>query len=129
MAGTTVKPFLMFQGDAEKAMTFYVSLFADGSIIDQSGGITVADTGAGSYLVRFPRSVKGQAISVTPTVTAADVNPTGGGLVRVAPCVTPSPPAFSCAPAANDNQNVGVFTKNETGAAADRSYLLTVFYP
>jgi predicted 3-demethylubiquinone-9 3-methyltransferase (glyoxalase superfamily) len=34
MAGTTVKPFLMFQGDAEKAMTFYVSLFADGSIID-----------------------------------------------------------------------------------------------
>jgi predicted 3-demethylubiquinone-9 3-methyltransferase (glyoxalase superfamily) len=34
MAGTTVTPFLMFQGSAEKAMNFYVSLFADGSIID-----------------------------------------------------------------------------------------------
>jgi predicted 3-demethylubiquinone-9 3-methyltransferase (glyoxalase superfamily) len=29
-----VKPFLMFQGQAEEAMTFYVSLFADGQITD-----------------------------------------------------------------------------------------------
>lgn len=34
MTKTTVVPFLMFQGDAEKAMNFYVSLFADGSVID-----------------------------------------------------------------------------------------------
>lgn len=32
MTKTTVAPFLMFQGDAEKAMNFYVSLFDDGSI-------------------------------------------------------------------------------------------------
>ena len=29
-----VKPFLMFQGQAEEAMTFYVSLFPDSRIID-----------------------------------------------------------------------------------------------
>jgi predicted 3-demethylubiquinone-9 3-methyltransferase (glyoxalase superfamily) len=31
---TTALPFLMFEGKAEAAMTFYVSLFADGKIID-----------------------------------------------------------------------------------------------
>jgi predicted 3-demethylubiquinone-9 3-methyltransferase (glyoxalase superfamily) len=34
MTKTTVSPFLMFEGQAERAMNFYVSLFADGSIID-----------------------------------------------------------------------------------------------
>jgi predicted 3-demethylubiquinone-9 3-methyltransferase (glyoxalase superfamily) len=34
MTKTTVSPFLMFEGQAEKAMTFYVSLFDDGRIID-----------------------------------------------------------------------------------------------
>ncbi len=29
-----VRPFLMFEGKAEEAMTFYVSLFPDGKIID-----------------------------------------------------------------------------------------------
>jgi 3-demethylubiquinone-9 3-methyltransferase len=31
---TRVKPFLMFEGKAEEAMSFYVSLFRDGEIID-----------------------------------------------------------------------------------------------
>jgi len=31
---TTIRPFLMFEGKAEEAMRFYVSLFADGRIID-----------------------------------------------------------------------------------------------
>jgi predicted 3-demethylubiquinone-9 3-methyltransferase (glyoxalase superfamily) len=34
MTKTTVSPFLMFEGRAEQAMTFYVSLFDDGRIID-----------------------------------------------------------------------------------------------
>ena len=29
-----VDPFLMFQGDAEKAMTFYVSLFPEAKVLD-----------------------------------------------------------------------------------------------
>lgn len=32
--GTTARPFLMFEGKAEEAMRFYVSLFADGKILD-----------------------------------------------------------------------------------------------
>ena len=32
--GTTVRPFLMFEGKAEEAMRFYISLFADGKIVD-----------------------------------------------------------------------------------------------
>jgi predicted 3-demethylubiquinone-9 3-methyltransferase (glyoxalase superfamily) len=31
---TTVQPFLMFEGRAEEAMTFYVSLFPDGKMLD-----------------------------------------------------------------------------------------------
>jgi predicted 3-demethylubiquinone-9 3-methyltransferase (glyoxalase superfamily) len=31
---TTVQPFLMFEGRAEEAMTFYVSLFPDGEVLD-----------------------------------------------------------------------------------------------
>lgn len=34
MTKATISPFLMFQGDAEKAINFYVSLFDDGSILD-----------------------------------------------------------------------------------------------
>jgi len=33
MSGTTVKPFLMFQGQAREAMTFYLSLFPDARVI------------------------------------------------------------------------------------------------
>src|SRR5262245_9959518 len=32
MTKTTVSPFLMFEGQAEQAMNFYVSLFEDGAI-------------------------------------------------------------------------------------------------
>jgi predicted 3-demethylubiquinone-9 3-methyltransferase (glyoxalase superfamily) len=34
MAGPTVEPFLMFEGKAEEAMNFYVSLFPDASVLD-----------------------------------------------------------------------------------------------
>jgi predicted 3-demethylubiquinone-9 3-methyltransferase (glyoxalase superfamily) len=34
MAETLVRPFLMFQGKAEEAMNFYVSLFPDGKVLD-----------------------------------------------------------------------------------------------
>ncbi|HWR14487.1 MAG TPA: VOC family protein [Terriglobales bacterium] len=31
---TTVRPFLMFEGRAEEAMNFYISLFADGKVTE-----------------------------------------------------------------------------------------------
>jgi predicted 3-demethylubiquinone-9 3-methyltransferase (glyoxalase superfamily) len=32
--GAKIRPFLMFQGNAEEAMNFYVSLFPDGKVLD-----------------------------------------------------------------------------------------------
>jgi predicted 3-demethylubiquinone-9 3-methyltransferase (glyoxalase superfamily) len=34
MSQTKILPFLMFEGSAEAAMNFYLSLFADGKIVD-----------------------------------------------------------------------------------------------
>jgi predicted 3-demethylubiquinone-9 3-methyltransferase (glyoxalase superfamily) len=34
MARTRVQPFLMFEGKAEEAMNFYVSLFEDAKVIE-----------------------------------------------------------------------------------------------
>jgi predicted 3-demethylubiquinone-9 3-methyltransferase (glyoxalase superfamily) len=34
MTKTTVTPFLMFEGQAEQAMNFYISLFDDGKVLD-----------------------------------------------------------------------------------------------
>ena len=33
-SGTVIHPFLMFEGRAEEAMNFYVSLFADGKVLE-----------------------------------------------------------------------------------------------
>ena len=33
-AATVIRPFLMFQGKAEEAMNFYVSLFAEGRVLE-----------------------------------------------------------------------------------------------
>jgi len=33
-SGTLIHPFLMFRGRAEEAMNFYVSLFADGKVLE-----------------------------------------------------------------------------------------------
>lgn len=34
MAGPTIRPFLMFEGKAEEAMNFYVSLFSNAAVLD-----------------------------------------------------------------------------------------------
>ncbi len=56
---TKVRPFLMFQGDAEEAMNFYVSLFPGGDVIDivrygpgQAGAEGFGDEG--KFLDRTP---------------------------------------------------------------------------
>ena len=58
---TTVRPFLMFEGKAEEAMNFYVSLFKDGRVIDIKrygpGG-----AGAEGSVMVASFSIAGQAI-------------------------------------------------------------------
>src|SRR5262245_51688769 len=58
---TTARPFLMFQGKAEEAMNFYVSLFADGKIVE---------------LVRWPKGspgAEGSLMGATFHVAGQDV--------------------------------------------------------
>ena len=44
MTKITVTPFLMFEGQAEQAMNFYVALFDDGKVIDRVGPIAGGET-------------------------------------------------------------------------------------
>ena len=58
---TTVQPFLMFEGQAEEAMTFYVSLFPDGKVLD------IARYGAGGpgregSVIKASFSIAGQTV-------------------------------------------------------------------
>jgi predicted 3-demethylubiquinone-9 3-methyltransferase (glyoxalase superfamily) len=76
---TTIRPFLMFEGAAEEAMRFYVSLFPDATIDDitrYGPGEAVAEgafktarfTLAGQSLMCFDSPVK-HAFTFTPAVS------------------------------------------------------------
>jgi predicted 3-demethylubiquinone-9 3-methyltransferase (glyoxalase superfamily) len=56
-----VRPFLMFEGKAEEAMNFYVSLFPDGKIVDITR-YGPGQAGAEGSVVKATFSVGGQAV-------------------------------------------------------------------
>lgn len=71
-----VRPFLMFEGRAEEAMTFYVSLFPDGKIVDiarygpgqagPEGSVKVASFIVGGQTVMCIDSPAKHAFTFTP---------------------------------------------------------------
>ena len=71
-----VRPFLMFEGRAEEAMTFYVSLFPDGKIVDiarygpgqagPEGSVKVASFIVGGQTVMCIDSPAKHACTFTP---------------------------------------------------------------
>ena len=71
-----VRPFLMFEGKAEEAMTFYVSLFPDGKIVDivrygpgqagAEGSVKVASFMVGGQTVMCIDSPAKHAFTFTP---------------------------------------------------------------
>lgn len=61
MAGPTVEPFLMFEGKAEEAMSFYVSLFPGSSIIDVKR-YGANQRGAEGSIMKARFSLSGQTI-------------------------------------------------------------------
>ena len=71
-----VRPFLMFEGKAEEAMTFYVSLFPDGRIVDitlygpgqagPEGSVKVANFTVGGQTVMCIDSPAKHAFTFTP---------------------------------------------------------------
>lgn len=58
---TKVSPFLMFQGNAEAAMNFYTSLFADGRILDIARYGTERPGAQGS-VIKASFTIAGQTI-------------------------------------------------------------------
>lgn len=75
----TVKPFLMFEGDAEAAMTFYVSLFPDGEVTHVArygpegpgaeGSVMTAGFTIGGQTVLCSDSSVKHAFGFTPSVS------------------------------------------------------------
>jgi predicted 3-demethylubiquinone-9 3-methyltransferase (glyoxalase superfamily) len=57
----TVRPFLMFEGRAEEAMNFYVSLFDDGQVLDIMR-YDAAGPGAEGSVVKASFTLAGQTI-------------------------------------------------------------------
>jgi predicted 3-demethylubiquinone-9 3-methyltransferase (glyoxalase superfamily) len=59
--GAQVRPFLMFTGEAEAAMTFYVSLFPDGAIRDVVR-YGPGETGPEGKIMRAEFAIGGQIV-------------------------------------------------------------------
>jgi predicted 3-demethylubiquinone-9 3-methyltransferase (glyoxalase superfamily) len=76
---TTIRPFLMFQGHAEEAMRFYVSLFSDGKVLDvvrfgpgqpgTEGSVMKATFVVGGQTVMCLDSAVKHAFTFTPAVS------------------------------------------------------------
>lgn len=56
-----VRPFLMFRGRAEEAMTFYVSLFPDGKVVDIAR-YGAGQAGAEGSVMQAAFSIGGQTV-------------------------------------------------------------------
>ena len=69
--GTTIRPFLMFEGKAEAAMSFYVSLFAESEILDivRYGP---GEAGAEGSIMKATFTVGGQTVMCTDSVMKHD---------------------------------------------------------
>lgn len=87
---------------------------ADGTIMAQSGGITIAHAaGTGDYYLGFGAPVANRAISVTASQTLTDVGRVG---VEASPCGGGAQGA-SCPAGSNDTNHLVVGTTNETLAS------------
>jgi hypothetical protein len=83
---------------------------ANGSIISQSGGITVsATTGVGGYYLNFGAPTTGKAI----TVSLSDIDQAFGGTALATPCGGGTGGVTCDATGTNDANHVFVFTSNE----------------
>ena len=76
---TTIRPFLMFQSQAEEAMAFYVSLFADGKVLEierygpggpgREGSVRRAQFSVGELTVMCIDSPLDHGFSFTPAIS------------------------------------------------------------
>lgn len=78
--------------------TRWAAVAADGSILAQSGGITLTSHSIGQYTLRFPQAVQGKALIATPIDPDVSRPPTGVGVTsfQVQPCGSGPISSTSC---------------------------------
>jgi len=91
--------------------TLWAAVQSNGTISDQSGGITVTALGSGSYVIDFGEDVSGRALMATGTNARniTNVNLCNGGTGVGSDCSPFAP---------NDNEHVGVNTALAAAAPA-----------
>ena len=98
---------------------------ADGTIIAQSGGITIQNPDPGRYFVNFGTSLTGHGIAVTDADTTGD-NGFRGSLIT-ALCGGAGGQSFACG-VSNNDQTVRVVTFNATNTAVEpHSFYVVTF--
>lgn len=101
-----------------------------GTIVSQSGGISVASSSGGGYYLNFGEALTGKGISATVRYDG-----TGGlndGEITTSVCggafLAPETDATFCVPAGTNNANhLWVFTSNSAGTEAARDFYVAVF--
>jgi hypothetical protein len=109
--------------DAGDLMARWALVAADGTIVDQSGGITMTTSFPGGYYLNFGSSVEGHAILGTIKYrNAAPGN--SDGTLNLSPC---GALGTTCAPVGTNNTNhVWVLTRNGSGTQDGRPFYVTV---
>lgn len=93
---------------------------ADGTIIEQSGGISMTSSAGGGYYVNMGESVDGTAIQATIKYGAS-------GIVSASRCGTDSPAEVVClAAGANNDSHIFVNTKGVDGSPETKPFYLAV---
>ena len=109
--------------DSSEFLTRWALVNADGTIADQSGGITLASKSTGGYYLDFGSSVEGHAL--VATIKYRNSSPANSdGVVNVAPCGIEGTTCF--ASGTNNPSHVWVLTRDDTNAQADRPFYVAV---
>ncbi len=109
--------------DAEDLQPRWALIAADGTVVAQSGGISVANSDSGFYYLNIGSSVAGKGIFVS----SSDMDQDFGGTVLAAPCGG-GVDGTICPPFANNTNHVFVFTSNQTndGGLAHAFYIMVL---
>jgi hypothetical protein len=110
-------------GSATGAAVKWAVVRADGGIVSQSGGITLAaKPGAGQFILSFGSSVSGKPILVSSAHAGGDTGTRGE--TSASPCGGGSD-GVTCT-GADANTNVLVTTRDATGAPQDHAFVVAV---
>jgi hypothetical protein len=109
--------------DASDLMARWALVAADGTIVDQSGGITMTSSFDGGYYLNFGSSVEGHAIF--GTIKYRNATPgNSDGTLNLSPC---GALGTTCAVSGTNNtDHVWVLTRDGSGTQDGRPFYITV---